>query len=115
MSKAFMRPVADHFRAYQVDTSTGIHTIPEDLVGFIHPELLQSSATKGRFLEYLDVSNSDEIYEIESEEGWYGRLSAPGYLDCTEWDGPYKTEKEAIASVMDLYEVNEDGNDLGDE
>lgn len=26
-----------------------------------------------------------EIFEIEVVEGYFGRWSAPGYLDCTEW------------------------------
>jgi hypothetical protein len=36
----------------------------------------------------------------ESEErapGWYHRLSAPGYLDRTDWIGPFETEAEARA------------------
>jgi hypothetical protein len=46
-----------------------------------------------------------------SRAGWYGRLSAPGYLDCTEWSGPYKTEEEALLEVCDTYDVDLDGND----
>lgn len=44
--------------------------------------------------------------------GWYGRLSAPGYLDCTDWNGPFDTEQEALAYVMNFYEVDENGDDL---
>lgn len=43
--------------------------------------------------------------------GWYGRLSAPGYLDCTEWMGPYATHEEALREVCEWHEVDEDGND----
>jgi len=35
--------------------------------------------------------------------GWYARLSAPGYLDCTEWTGPCKTEEGAINQLYELY------------
>ena len=31
----------------------------------------------------------------ELAAGWYYRLSAPGYLDKTDWTGPYDTEREA--------------------
>ena len=46
----------------------------------------------------------------EIEAGWYGRLSAPGYLDCTDWQGPYTTADEALKDVMDEYEVDGEGN-----
>ena len=71
--------------------------------------------------EYLNIDEAREyIYEpskedggdpCEPEAGWYSRLSAPGYLDCTEWAGPFKTGDEALAYCMDLYEVDEDGED----
>ena len=35
------------------------------------------------------------------ESGFFARLSAPGYLDCTEWVGPFVTEAEALAAVTD--------------
>jgi hypothetical protein len=38
--------------------------------------------------------------------GWYSRLSAPGYLDCTDWIGPFDTEDEAFESLYETY-----GND----
>ena len=47
----------------------------------------------------------------ETKHGWFARLSAPGYLDCTEWEGPYKTEKEAVDAVCDLYDCDPDGED----
>lgn len=42
----------------------------------------------------------------DSEEGEYYRLSAPGYLDCTEWVGPFATIEEGLAELISLY-----GND----
>jgi len=35
--------------------------------------------------------------------GWYCRLSAPGYLDCTDTDGPFKTEAEAEEHLIEMY------------
>lgn len=43
------------------------------------------------------------------------RLSAPGYMDATEWDGPFATLEEARDHVRDLYDVDPDsGEDLDD-
>jgi hypothetical protein len=39
----------------------------------------------------------------ECEDGFYCRLSAPGYLDCTEWSGPFETEEEAVAELLRMY------------
>lgn len=34
------------------------------------------------------------------------RLSAPGYMDATDWSGPYQTEKEARDYIEDTYDVD---------
>lgn len=41
--------------------------------------------------------------DVETVFGWFARLSAPGYMDCTEWSGPFDTEEEAIAECKDMY------------
>lgn len=46
--------------------------------------------------------------------GWYGRLSAAGYMDCTAWDGPYATADQALKAVMEMYECDENGDDRTD-
>lgn len=53
---------------------------------------------------------ADEL--VPQEAGWYGRLSAPGYLDATEWQGPYLTEDMAVQAVCEMYEVDADGEPL---
>jgi hypothetical protein len=47
--------------------------------------------------------------------GWYGRLSAPGYMDCTDWGGPHASKAVALASVCDMFDVDENGDDLPDD
>lgn len=42
---------------------------------------------------------------IERASGWWSRLSAPGYLDCTDWQGPYKTEREALDDLAKTHDV----------
>jgi len=44
-----------------------------------------------------------------SDAGWYSRLSASGYLDCTEWTGPFETEEDALRECMEIWEVDEEG------
>ncbi len=46
----------------------------------------------------------DEAAEFGGEgAGYYHRLSAPGYLDCTDWSGPFQCEEEAVADMLQMY------------
>ena len=54
-----------------------------------------------------------ELEDIEIETGWISRLSAPGYLDCTGWSGVYKSEKEAIREIRDLYDIEQERDERG--
>lgn len=36
-------------------------------------------------------------------DGWLIRLSADGYMDCTFWMGPFKTEEEALVELYRTY------------
>jgi hypothetical protein len=40
----------------------------------------------------------------ERVNGWFCRLSAPGYLDCTPWHGPHDTLSKAIQDMAGSYE-----------
>jgi len=44
--------------------------------------------------------------EFETVEGWGARLSAPGYMDCTEWT-LHESAEEAKAYLVDTYELCE--------
>ena len=54
-----------------------------------------------------DTSIPEDGVIIETyDEKWFSRLSAPGYMDCTDWQGPYNTEDGAL---WELYQTH--GND----
>ena len=54
-----------------------------------------------------------DVDEVCSDTGWWTRLSADGYLDTTEWSGPYDTADEARRHIFDTYEVDpEEGIDI---
>jgi hypothetical protein len=57
-----------------------------------------------------DYLEDQHIHSVERKQGWYARLSADGYLDCTGWDGPYDTSKEALDAVKELYDVDDEGD-----
>jgi hypothetical protein len=61
--------------------------------------------TKDEAREYC--KNWDSFGVCDDDEspgaGYYARLSASGYLDCTDWMGPFETEDEALESLYDTY------------
>jgi hypothetical protein len=101
---AFMKPVADHFAAYHVETNVGTELVPESVCGEIVD--VTDEGETGMLSAYVE---GNEIRSVERCEGWFARLSANGYLDCTEWDGPYPTEREALDAVKEQFEVDDEG------
>jgi len=49
------------------------------------------------------LDSGTEIVSVECVRGWFARLSAPGYLDCTEWCGPFPSEAAALAHLEEMY------------
>jgi hypothetical protein len=114
---AFMQPVAERMVMYHVETNVGTELVPEDVCSKLDCEVCERtgkvcSETEDALSPYLEGS---EIQSVTRKEGWYARLSAPGYLDATDWHGPFKTADAALADVKDLYEVDDEGNDLDDD
>lgn len=54
-------------------------------------------------------------YGAGTRKGWYARLSASGYMDCTDWMGPYSSEDEAIVELCEFWEVDTEGESEGSE
>lgn len=85
---AFMQHTATYGTFHQLDTrNEGIVSYPA---------------------EYFSAQNvaddhDMDVDDVETVIGWFARLSAPGYMDCTEWQGPYETEAEALADLADTY------------
>jgi len=50
-----------------------------------------------------DELNNEEEESLEYKEGWIIRLSAPGYLDRTDWMGPFETEQEAWEELLEIF------------
>lgn len=56
--------------------------------------------------------NDEEWQHLDTIAGkfWF-RLTAPGYMDCTDWNGPYDTLEEARQRCTELYDVDPDTGD----
>jgi len=64
--------------------------------GFMNPqiELFQVSPEH----EYLEKMGEDP-----NQPGYYHRLSASGYMDCTDWSGPFPALEDAMADLLSQY------------
>ena len=65
-------------------------------MAFMIPDIQEFSTSEAA--EYAPREDGEP-----SEAGWYARLSAPGYMDCTEWSGPFASEEEALADLVETF------------
>ena len=70
---------------------------------FMQPEIIEDT-----FYQYENgdlVPETYANYEGKHEEvtGFFCRLSARGYLDATEWDGPFESKEEAYQHLVELH------------
>jgi hypothetical protein len=60
--------------------------------------------------DYLQYTEGSRLEGLSVREGYGARLSAPGYLDCTEWS-VFDTKEEAEAYLDEYYPEDEDGEE----
>ncbi len=82
----FMRHAIEYDAFYVGETTEG--------TTILHPSVFE---TEKRHYELLRGER------WRKRRGWYARLSAPGYTDCTDWSGPYASEREAHEALSDMF------------
>ena len=107
---------------YEIDTPCGTFAIPvEDAgLGAKLNDLLRAqewdSLTEEQQEEVSDVllqyCEAQSIDSVQVREGYGARLSAPGYMDCTEWS-VFDSPEEASAYLEEMYpdEDNEESEE----
>lgn len=100
----FMQPEVCHDDWYVIETRYGTQIVPAYLVGSD-----PTPAEMGPFVE----GGAKAIESIEGPRtAWGARLSAPGYLDSTDWS-LHDTEEQARGALADEF-PEEDEEDEGD-
>jgi len=89
-----MKPEIVYSRWTIIDGIDGVRLYPDDI----------------SIMEAIEDYGIDGICSIEVNYGWCGRLSMPGYLDCTEWVGPFTCDQFAADYIHETYR-----EDLDDE
>ena len=104
---AFMIPEYAKGKAWSVETESGEGgLVLEDLVptkGYRVGDFTEDPNLLDALADYVE---GGDVVEAHLVQGWFVHLSAPGYMDQTEWDGPFKTKKEAMTHLEDTFEVD---------
>ena len=94
----FYQPDIFYGDAYECETTGGTQYVPADLLpGGTPTEVLWSALETFLFNPPRDPDTPPARIT-----GWFGRLSAPGYLDCgSEWE-PFDSEAEADECLNEM-------------
>lgn len=87
--------VTEKQKWWKVETVDGDHFLQQSVVGM--------DTSSEALLEYLPTSDIDSIIDCTEIEGYGIRVSAPGYLDTSEWS-VHDTEKEAKIDLAYIFE-----------
>jgi hypothetical protein len=103
----FMQKQVEHGTWVMVDGHQGIEWIPADLVDLNEVSKLIEKLSEGKHVELLNTSLRDYVenvdaWDIDIQEGFGARLSAPGYMDATPWT-VFDTETEAQEYLEEMY------------
>ncbi|RQH02737.1 hypothetical protein [Paraburkholderia dinghuensis] len=91
-----MQPQVYRGGYFEIDTTCGRETVPVDVCGRL------ANTGVSFFANYLEGTPLDGDAVIECYDGWLARMSAPGYLDCTDWTH-HGTQDEAMEYLVDMY------------
>jgi len=85
----------------ETETMFGTWTIIDGIDGSsVYPENIS-------IMEAIEDYGFDGICSIAVDHGWCARLSMSGYLDCTDWLGPFDHEYQADKACELMLRIEE--------
>lgn len=111
MSNFMRKQITRKMNWIQVETKHGTEWIPGDIGLFVRnsdsPSQPLTDEEFARYKKQIWQYTEGEPESWENVQGYGARLSAPGYLDCTEW-AVFDTEAEAQRYLDEMYSDDED-------
>lgn len=106
-----LKPQAVHALFLVCETTCGVEMFPADLVGVEEPfpEVILSTDSSTDPVDADMVARMEPylswgaLISAEAVRGWFARMSAPGYMDRTDWCGPFPSEAAALARLEEMY------------
>lgn len=90
---------------WRVETKQGTEYLPDDVFSVPccmrkgTPAWVDDSSIKRDLRDYVEA----DIESVEAVHGYFGRYSAPGYLDCTSWS--FDTDETTLRAELEyMYE-----------
>jgi hypothetical protein len=79
--------ITDKHTWYEVYGPDGTEWIPSDLIGELKDNSVFAFLYGSHDIppELADYTRNTKFYEISEVKGYGARLSASGYMDCTDW------------------------------
>jgi len=99
-AQSFMKPIIEETDYWEVEADQGGSIIPADVVGI--PARIGFAALGEDELEPFAQFAEGEVFSATLKHGWIARLSAPGYMDSTDWSA-FATFDEAAQYLIDTY------------
>lgn len=89
---------------YEIDGPCGTEWVPADVAGDVDVSGFDRGPIPAALADYCENKTA---HSIRKTTGYGARLSAPGYLDCTEWS-VFETEAAAQEYLDEMYGDDED-------
>ena len=70
----------------------------------VRQQVLVFTDDKDELLQYTDCSTEEDIEDVSVVEGFGVRLSAAGYMDCTDWT-VVDSEEEAQEKIIEWFGI----------
>jgi hypothetical protein len=101
------KQVTDKEAWLRVETDNGTEFIPGDLLGNI-PDMAgdDDSDQFHTLVNQIQMYTEGEPQSWETVQGFGARLSAPGYMDCTDW-AVFSTAEKAEQYLAENFEDEE--------
>lgn len=108
MSDFMQRQITGKQNWLRVETRCGTDFLPGELCLFVrNSDQDLPDAKREEYKKAIWQYTEGEPQEWENITGYGARLSAPGYLDCTEWT-VFDSEEEARAYLDEYYPEDEE-------
>lgn len=108
---AFMEPQIEYGTWISIDGPMGGEENVADYVDLeeikgLQKEIEENGEVSLEGTSLHDFFDNNIAFEIDVIQGYGARLSAPGYMDATEW-AVFDTEQEAKEYLMETYDLDE--------
>jgi len=89
-----MQPVIEHGDYFAVETTAGTEIVPASLA--------YAPKCADDMRDYIEGEPLDIDAPVERLTGYLARMTAPGYMDCTDWTA-HASESDAQTYLMETY------------